>query len=94
MPYLLIRHKVNDFATWKSGFDEHSPAREAAGLQGGRLFRNADDPSEVLVLFEAQDAGRAKAFVASDDLRETMKHVGVSDRPDVYFLDEEEPLDA
>jgi len=29
---------------------------------------------------------KAKAFAASDDLREAMKKSGVSDKPDVYFL--------
>jgi len=29
---------------------------------------------------------KAKAFTASDDLRQAMEKAGVSDKPDVYFL--------
>ena len=31
---------------------------------------------------------RAKAFVESPDLRETMQAFGVTDKPDVYFLND------
>ena len=54
--------------------------------KGGHLFRNADDPNEVLLLFSAEDLDKAKAFTASDDLRRVMENSGVSDKPDVYFL--------
>jgi len=32
--------------------------------------------------------------VGSDDLREKMQEAGVSDRPDIYFLNEEDRTDA
>ena len=32
----------------------------------------------------------AKKFAGSDDLREKMQEVGVTDRPDMYFLNEDE----
>jgi hypothetical protein len=50
------------------------------------LLRGADDNNEVVLLFEAQDLNRAKAFTASADLREKMQEVGVIDKPDIYFL--------
>ena len=88
MPVLLIRHKVVDFATWKPLFDEHGATRRANGSQGGRLFRNAADPNEVLVLLTWDDLDRAYLFVESDDLREMMRRMGVADQPDVWFLEE------
>lgn len=30
--YMLIRHKVRDFKTWKVGYDAHRPKRAEAGL--------------------------------------------------------------
>ena len=50
MPSLLIRCHVADYPAWKAVFDEHEPARRANGSQGGWLFRDADDPQEVLLL--------------------------------------------
>jgi hypothetical protein len=86
MPYVLVRHKVADFAKWKPGYDSHLPARQKAGLKEEHLLRNADDPNEVILLFEADDLQKAKEFAASADLREKMQEAGVADKPDIYFL--------
>ena len=88
MRALLIRHKVTDYATWKPQFDEHGATRRANGCQGGRLFRNAADPDEVLILLAWDDLERARLFAVSDDLHEQMRRAGVVDQPDVWFLEE------
>lgn len=92
MAYILVRHKVADFATWKPVFDGHAATREAQGSKGGRLLRNADDPNELVILFEWDDLEQARQFAQSDDLRQTMQRAGVADRPDVYFLEEVEQV--
>jgi hypothetical protein len=84
--HVLVRHKVADFAKWKPVYDAHLSARQKAGLREEHLFRNADNPNEVLLLFSIEDVDKAKAFTASDDLRQAMEKSGVSDKPDVYFL--------
>ncbi len=33
MKYMLVRHKVADFARWKKIFDSHKEAQEKAGLK-------------------------------------------------------------
>ena len=84
--FMLIRHKVKNFTTWKAGYDAHAPKRVEAGLTEKYLLRSILAPNEVVILFEAQDVERAQAFAESTDLRETMQNVGVIDRPDIYFL--------
>jgi len=86
--YLLIRHKVADFSVWKPGYDDHLPKRVEAGLTDKYLLRGADDPNEVIILFEAQDIDRAKAFSESQDLRDTMEKFGVVGKPDIYYLND------
>ena len=86
--YLLVRHWVRDFAQWKRGYDAHLPKRIEAGLTEKYLLRGAHDLNEVILLFEAQDVNRAKAFAESADLRDTMQKVGVVDKPDLYFLND------
>jgi hypothetical protein len=85
MPKMIVRHKVKDFDTWKKVFDSHKGAQTAAGLTNPRIFRSADDPNETVVIFDAQDIARAKAFGASADLKSTMVASGLVDKPDVYF---------
>jgi hypothetical protein len=84
--YLLVRHKVRDFSEWKRGYDTHLPKRVEAGLTEKHLLRSDNEPNEVILLFEARDPNRAKAFAESTDLKETMQKVGVADKPDIYFL--------
>jgi heme-degrading monooxygenase HmoA len=90
MAQLFIRHKVKDYAKWKSLFDEHGAKRKAAGSKGGRLFHSEKDPNEVVILFEWQDLGKAHQFAESEDLRKTMERAGVVGKPELYFLDETE----
>ena len=39
MPYLLVRHKVTDFSTWKAAYNSHLLARQKAGLKQEHLLR-------------------------------------------------------
>jgi hypothetical protein len=86
MPTMLVRHKVQDFRTWEEAFDAHAPVRLSAGLSNARLFRSADDANEILIVFDIADIEKARAFAASDEVREAMANAGVVDKPDVYFL--------
>ncbi len=87
MPYILIRHKVADYPKWKPVFDEHGATRQASGSRGGQLFRNANDPNELVILLEVDDLEKARQFAQSEDLRQTMQRAGVADQPDIYFLE-------
>jgi hypothetical protein len=90
MPYLLVRHKVEDYARWKPIFDADAATRRASGSQGGRLFRNASDPNELVILFELADLEKARQYTQSEELRGEMQQAGVADQPDIYFLEEVE----
>ena len=94
MPFILVRHKVQDYATWKPAFDAHATARRAAGSGGGRLFRSATDPNELLILLAWDSLAHAQAFTESQELREAMQGAGVCDKPDIYFLEEIAQPDA
>ena len=94
MSYLLIRHKVEDYARWKPLFDEHGATRQANGSRGGQLFRSATDPNELVILLEWNDIEQAHQFAPSPDLREVMKRAGVADQPDIYLLEAGEHIPA
>ena len=57
-------------------------------------MRNANDPNELVILFEWDSLENARRFANADDLREAMQQAGVADQPDVYFLEEIERLGA
>lgn len=84
--FLLVQHKVRDFPEWKLAYDGHLSKRVEAGLTEKHLLRGAHDSNEVVLLFEAEDLNRAKAFAESADLREAMQKAGVLDKPAILFL--------
>jgi len=90
---LLVRHKNKDYEKWKTVFDEHSTTRNTSGSRGGRLFRNADNQNEMVIMFEWDSIERARKFAQSEDLKKTMQRAGVIDKPDIYFLEEVERLE-
>jgi hypothetical protein len=73
MAVILTRINVGDYEAWKPMFDQDLPgARRSA--TGYRLFRTADDPSEVFIQVEFASAD--EAFAARDRLLSS----GVLDR--------------
>ena len=93
MPYLLVRHKVEDYERWKPVFD-HGATRKRSGSKGGWILRNAFDPNELVILLEWDSSENARRFLNADETREAMQRAGVTDEPDVYFLEEVERLRA
>ena len=64
MGMLIIRHKVKDYDQWRPMFDKHSLMQQAAGLSNPRVFRSADDKSEIVVEPHSQGI----CYKASDHL--------------------------
>jgi heme-degrading monooxygenase HmoA len=92
MSYLVIRHKVKDYAKWKAAFDAHASTRKAQGSKGGQLLRDTEKPTDVVIVLEWDNLDKARAFSQSDDLRKTMERAGVIGKPDVFFLEESESI--
>jgi hypothetical protein len=71
--FIVTRIQVGDYQTWRPMFDQDHPrAREKAKTQ--RVFRSADDPNQVVILFE---------FTSLDDATEARRRIlesGVLDR--------------
>ena len=88
MTVLMIRHQVRHYETWKAIFDEEAIARHAYGSRRERVYRDHADAGGVLMYLEWDDAERARLFVQSDELRDSMIRSGVADWPDIWILNE------
>ena len=86
MTYVLIRHKVRDFKSWKLIYDAHMPSRLQAGLTELNLTHKVKDPNDVFLLFSTKDSYKAAVFVNSTELRRVMKQAGVLGEPEVHLL--------
>lgn len=92
MSRFLVIHTVEDYDKWKPIFDEHAAVRKEFGGRGATLYRNADNPNNIIVLWEWESAEKAREFAQSDSLREAMQRAGVVGAPTVIFLDEVEKV--
>ena len=91
MSYVIVKHKVADYARWKPIFDADGANRQAGGSKGGQLFRSADDPNAVVILFE-WDLQQARQYSQREAVRAKMQAAGVLDPPEISFLEEIEQL--
>ena len=82
---LTIHIKVKDYATWRIGYDGHEKNRLTAGITNGRVFRNAEDPNDVVILQDVADVSKARSWLNSDELKATMQKSGVVGSPNVRF---------
>jgi heme-degrading monooxygenase HmoA len=58
-------------------YDAATAAREAGGLHDERLFRNPDDPNDVLIMSTVDDLERARAYGRSDEVRQRQQAAGL-----------------
>jgi heme-degrading monooxygenase HmoA len=89
MVYVLAKLKVENYETWKTFFDKRSDTRKESGSKEAHLFRNSDDPNEVLILFIWDTKENAQKYMESENLRKYLKNAG-SELKNVTYLDEQE----
>jgi hypothetical protein len=82
---VTIHLKVKDFATWRTAYNEHEKSRVSAGITNGRVFRNADDQNDVVVLQDVADVAKARAWLGSDEMKATLQKSGVVGTPNIRF---------
>jgi hypothetical protein len=90
---VIVRHKVRDFDAWKPVFEEHGKIRRGHGATGHVIYRDLDDPNDVIVLNSFPTKEQAEAFAADPSLKEAMERSGVVTEPQVTFAREVETID-
>ena len=90
MAGVFVRHKVEDFARWKSAFDNFSDSRKAGGEKSYALGNVHGEPNNLCLYFVWDNVENAKKFLESEDLAKAMKDAGVIEKPEIYIIDEHE----
>lgn len=89
MPYLIIKHQVENFEKWKGFFDTSDSIRRMYGEKDYKIFRNTEDVNEVVILFEWEDPHKAIEYSRTNTLKMAMKQAGVIGEPILYLLDQD-----
>jgi hypothetical protein len=89
MAHVLWHLKLEDYARWKSVFDEDPYDRGNIGSKGGYVFRNANDPNEALVLLEWDDDKLDQLRVVNQSplAKEVQERSGYIGPPEVLVLE-------
>ena len=87
MVSFLVQVAIGDYAKWRPVFDKNRRLREKAGLLKERVYRNADNPKEVVVWGETSDPAKVSEALKGPDIQAAMKEAGVVGPPKVHVMD-------
>ena len=82
---LTIHIKVKDYSTWRQAYDGNEKNRLSAGITNGRVFRNAQDQNDIVLLQDVADVAKARSWLGSDDMKTAMQKSGGVGLPNVRF---------
>lgn len=88
MAHMLIKHHVHDYARWRAVFDDKVDLRIENGETYAHVFRNADDPDNIVIMFRWDSLENARRYAQDPRLKAAMQEAGVVGAPEVFFLDE------
>jgi hypothetical protein len=84
--FIVVRHKVANYAKWKPAYDGHDSMRLAGGIHNYIIGRGLQDSNMVLVATKADDVSKAKAFTKDPSLKTAMQKGGVTGTPSISLI--------
>jgi erythromycin esterase-like protein len=86
MPTLAAQITIGDYAKWRPIFDEHKPLRDKAGLMNVRVYRDADNPKELIIWSDTSDLAKAREALGSQESKSAMQEAGVVGPPRIHVI--------
>jgi quinol monooxygenase YgiN len=88
MASMLVQHKVKDFKEWKKVYDSALDLRKSNGELSDNIYRDANDPNSLTLMFKWESLEKAQKYAQSSELKEAMEKAGVEGPPKIFFLNE------
>ena len=85
MATLFARHTVADYGVWRKGYDEFDATRRSMGVTSDGVYQLDGNPNDITLYHEFATMDAAKAFAASNELRDAMAKLGVVGAPTIWF---------
>ena len=86
MSAMIIQTTVRDYAAWRPAYDAHEPSRNGAGITNGRVYQNAENSYDLVIVFDVADVEKARVWSNGDDLKSVMQKAGVTGAK-FHFID-------
>ena len=90
MATMIIRHKVEDYAKWKRGYDEADWLRKQHGITYASVHREESDPNDIIIVHQFKNIKEAKDFAKA--VPSLMREIGVIGKPEVWFSEDVEQV--
>ena len=84
--YMTVQFSISDYAAWRPVFDAAEPMRVTANVKNPRIYRSADKPNDILVIFDIESKKAGRAWIDSPSLRSSWAKGGVIGDPIVGFI--------
>lgn len=88
MTHVIASHKVSDFAAWKKVFDQFAETRKSSGETSYQILHQSNDPNDLVMVFGWDNQANAEKFFQSEELKNAMQNAGVTEPPQVQFVNE------
>jgi quinol monooxygenase YgiN len=82
----IVRHPVNDYAAWRTVYEQVQPLRDKHGVTAANVLQDPSDPNSITVLHWFPSVGQAEAFVADPGLKDAMTNAGVNAPPRIEIV--------
>jgi hypothetical protein len=82
---LTVHLKVKDYSAWRTSYNGREQSRVSAGITNGRVFRNAEDQNDVVILQDVADVAKARTWLGSPEMKTAMEKSGVIGSPSIRF---------
>jgi len=90
MATMIIRHKVEDYAKWKRGYDEADWLRKQHGITYASVHREESNPNDIIAVHQFRDMKGAKDF--ANAAPPIMGEIGVIGSPEIWFSEDVEQV--
>jgi hypothetical protein len=83
---LIVRHPVQDYASWRVVYDEVGPLRDQHGCTEERVLQLPTDANDVVAIHEFPSVAQAEAFASDPALKTAMERAGVAGAPRIEIF--------
>ena len=87
MATLIIIHEVENYQEWRAVYDSKSSLADAFGRESASIYRNTDDPDQVVVIETYAGSDGIRELVANRELKAAMEEAGVKGTPTLHIVD-------
>jgi hypothetical protein len=86
MAILAAQLTIEDYAKWRSVFDKRKSVREKEGVRSERVYRNPDNPREIIVWLDVADVAKMLEEIGGPESKAAMREAGVVGPPKIHVI--------